>query len=95
MTMSEMICCAELHDECTMAGEAESCCAPDLQSDMGALVAERTDAVHAAAAASHVAVLQTHQTAVLSTFDTSAFVARFSPGNVRSHPDRLNTVLLI
>lgn len=95
MTMSEMVCCADHHDECEMAGQAESCCAPDLQSDMGVLAAERTDTTYATDAATHLAVLPTPQAGNLLTLDTSAFVETSSLLSVRSRPDLLTTVLLI
>ena len=95
MTMSEMVCCAGHHDECDMAGQAESCCAPDLQSDMGVLAAERTETTYAMDAATHLAVLPTPQAGNLLTLDTSAFVETCAAFSVRSRPDLLNTVLLI
>ena len=94
MTMSEMVCCAGHHDECEMAGQAQSCCAPDLQSDMGVRAAERTDTTHATDAASRLAVLPTPQTGHLLTL-AAAFVETCSLLSVRSQPDPLSTVLLI
>ena len=95
MTMSEMVCCAEHHDDCEMAGQAESCCAPDLQSDMSVLAAERTDTTYAADAASQSAVLPTPLAAALSPVHTSACGETSSLLSIRSRPDLLNTVLLI
>ncbi len=43
MTMSEMVCCAEHHDGCEMAGMAESCCGTAQHADIGMLKPERTD----------------------------------------------------
>ncbi len=95
MTMEEMVCCAEHHDECDMAGQGESCCGPDLQSDMGVLAAERSDTTHVASAASHIAVTQLHAD-VPSTLRTSPFVGTLSAlYGARSRPLLLNTVLLI
>ena len=94
MTMSEIVCCAEHHGDCEMAGQAESCCAPDLQSDMGVLVPERTDSPYVEDTASQVAVVPAHQSPIVSVLDT----ARFEDSAflvVRSHPRSLSTVLLI
>ena len=96
MTMSEMVCCAEHHDECEMAGQGESCCAPDFQSDMGVLAAERSETTHVASVASQIAVTQPHQVDALSTLLASAFVEPLSAHyGARSRPFLLNTVLLI
>ncbi len=44
MTMSEMVCCAEHHDGCDMAGMGGgSCCGTDQHSDIGMLKPERAD----------------------------------------------------
>ena len=43
MTMSEMVCCAEHHGECEMAGMAGSCCETDQHADAGMFVPERLD----------------------------------------------------
>jgi len=96
MTMSEMVCCADHHDECDMAGQGESCCGPDLQSDMGVLAAELSDTTHLASVASHIAVTQPHHADVPSTLRTSAFVGTLSAlYGARSQPLLINTVLLI
>ena len=78
MTMSEMVCCVEHHDECEMAGLAESCCAPDLHSDIGVLAPERSDTAYVADAASHVVVLP----------DTSGC------GSLAARPDTLRREIL-
>jgi hypothetical protein len=93
--MSEMVCCAEHHDDCEMAGQAESCCAPDLQSDMGVLVQERTDSSYVVHTASHVAVVPAHQSLIVSVLDTGRCVEDSTLLVVRSHPRSLSTVLLI
>ena len=95
MTMSEMVCCVEHHDECEMAGLAESCCAPDLHSDIGVLAPERSDTAYVADAASHVVVLPIRQVAVHSLLDPTPFDGKSSLFTVRSHPSPLSTVLLI
>ncbi len=44
LTMSAMMCCAEHHDDCEMAGMGGgSCCGTDQQSDIGMLKPERAD----------------------------------------------------
>ena len=78
MTMAEMVCCADHHDECEMAGQAASCCGLDLQSDMGVLAAERSDTTLVAPVASQLVVTPPHQTPVLSPLDTSTFVEALS-----------------
>ena len=96
MTMAEMIYCAEHHDDCDMAGQAESCCAPDLQSDMGVLVAAQSDTNRVASVSIQMADTQPPLTGVFSTLRTSAFVGtRFALDVARSRPQQLNTVLLI
>ncbi len=94
MTMSEMVCCAEHHDDCKMAGQAESCCAPDLQSQMGVLAAERADS-YAVDAAGHVALVSTPLAADCSRFRTSILRELSEYLSIRSRSDLLNTVLLI
>ncbi len=95
MTMSEIMCCAEHHDDCEMSGQAESCCAPDLQSDMGVLAPERSDTAYSADAASQVVVLPEPQVAAVSVLDAVRFAQRFSVLDVRSRPSPLGTVLRI
>ena len=95
MTMSEMVCCAEHHHDCEMAAQAESCCAPDLQSDMGVLVQERTDSSSVEDTASHVAVVPAHQSPMVSVLGTARCVEDSALFIVRSHPRSLSTVLLI
>ena len=94
MTMAEMVCCAEHHDDCEMAGQAESCCAPDSQSDMGVLAVDRTDTTHAADAASHWVGLPTRLAADLTPSPTSVFTDTSSLLS-RFRPRVLSTVLLI
>ena len=60
MTMAEMVCCADHHDECEMARQAASCCGVDLQSDMGVLAAVRSDTTLIAPVASQLAVTPPH-----------------------------------
>ena len=44
MTVSEMVCCAEHHDGCEMAGMGgRSCCGTDQHADVGMLKPERAD----------------------------------------------------
>ena len=48
MTIAEMICCVDHHDDCEMAGQAESCCAPDQPSGMSMTAKGRADTTHVA-----------------------------------------------
>lgn len=46
MSMSDMVCCAEHHGECEMAGmpgKDASCCGADQHADVGMLKPERAD----------------------------------------------------
>ncbi len=97
MTMAEMVCCADHHDECEMAGQAASCCGVDLQSDMGVLAAERSDMTLVAPVASQLVVTPPHQATVLmSPLDPSTFIEALSGfDDARSRPSQLSTVLLI
>ncbi len=96
MTITEMVCCAEHHDECNMAGQRESCCGPDLQSDMGMLAPEHPDTVQAFPAASQIMIAVTDAADALSTVSNSARTdARDAAHHTRPQPHRLNTVLLI
>ena len=97
MTITEMVCCAEHHDDCQMAGQAESCCAPDFGSDMGALAAERSVATHVASMDSHMVATQPHQAAaLLSTLRSSAFIGTLSAlDGAAVRPLLLSTILLI
>ena len=95
MTITEMVCCAEHHDDCEMAGQAEPCCAPDLRSDMGVVAAERSDTTHMASLAGQTAVTQPPHADGPSTLRMSAFVGTSAHYGDRSRPLLVNTVLLI
>ena len=96
MTMAEMVCCADHHDECEMVGQAASCCGVDLQSDMGVLAAERSDTTLVAPVASQLVATPPHQATVPLPLDTSPFVETLSGfDDARSKPSQLSTVLLI
>ena len=94
MTMSEMLCCAEHHDACEMAGMAESCCGPDQHADIGMLKPERAD---------DALVLATHDpvAATLAPHDaTGRWAWSWVEVNTRSphvplHRHLLHTILLI
>ena len=95
MTMAEMVCCAEHHDDCEMAGQAESCCASDLQSDMGVLATERTDTIYLEDVASHNLILPTPQLPSVSVLHATLAREDLSLLVVRSGPSTLSTVLRI
>lgn len=95
MTMAEMVCCAEHHDDCEMAGQAESCCASDLQSDMGVLATERTDTAHVADVASQLVDLPERRGGTLAVLDAVRFAQNVSVLDIRSRPSPLSAVLLI
>ena len=66
MTMSEMVCCAEHHQGCEMAGTAESRCATDRYTDIGMLKPERPDdALATATLDAAAATLPPHSTTSL------------------------------
>jgi len=96
MTTAAMVCCADHHDECEMAGQAESCCAPDLQSDLGVLAPERSDTFPVTLIVSQVAVTLTDGSTALSQLAASSSArtpVAFHHPKPRLH--LLNTVLLI
>ena len=96
MTMAEMVCCADHHGECEMAGQAASCCGVDLQSDMGVLAAERSDTILVAPVASQLVAAPPHQATVPLPLNTSTFLEALSGfEDARSRPSQLSTVLLI
>jgi hypothetical protein len=97
MTITEMVCCAEHHDDCQMAGQAGSCCTPDFGSDMGALAAERSVTTHVASMDSHMVATQPHQApALLSTVRSSALIETLSAlDGAAARPLLLSTILLI
>ena len=95
MTMAEMVCCADHHDECEMVGQ-KACCGGDLQSDLGVLAAERSDTFLVAPVASQLVAAPPHQATVLLPLDTSTFLEALSGfEDARSRPSQLSTVLLI
>ena len=94
MTMSEMVCCAEHHDGCEMAGAAESCCATDQHADIGMLRPERADEARAPATHDASAVTSTPHDAISLWAWSRAEPNTRSP-HVPLHRHLLHNVLLI
>ena len=97
MSMSEMVCCAEHHGECEMAGMTEACCGTSQHADIGMLEPERADDASALAtvATYHSAVATTPPIRGLGLSAPSGTGASGSLRASRTNPHLAHTVLLI
>ena len=94
MTMSEMMCCAEHHGECKMAGMAVSCCGTDQHTDVGMLEPERPDD-KPALATYHSPAASTPSSFSSRRLATSGAESHRSFRDSRTRPHLAHTVLLI
>ena len=95
MTMSEMMCCAEHHDACDMAGMAESCCGTDRHTDTGMLKPARTDDTQVLALRHSVLARVVTPHGRLGLLSAPRPEPHIPPPDVRSGLDLLHAVLLI
>ena len=97
MPMSEMVCCAEHHGECDMAGmpgKEASCCATDQHADVGMLKPERADTTPAPSL--HHPVLRVQTSFVFASSVQAVVRAEASlPFSTRQRSHLAHTVLLI
>lgn len=94
LTASQMVCCAEHHDECDMANMTESCCSTDERTRIEILKPERADETLVPATYLSVAALELRDVPV-SLLAASYMEPRTSSRSPRLRPHLLHAVLLI